>query len=259
MVQVLNTTGLNYQLEKTITEAEERIILISPYLKLSNRIKELIEDKNRLKVDIRIVYGKSELNSKEYEWLTNLPFVRLSFCKNLHAKLYANENQCIVCSLNLYDFSQINNHEIGVLIIKEQEKDAYTSSLNEAQRLIRISTDNIQPLTTDKETTGSKESEKTNKESSDFTSAFHEEPLRNQNRLITDLNTNSKLTSTNLAKNHKTDLLSLYKKLIEAGYLMDVEGKYILTDAGIAAGAEAKPNRYKKGENYFLWPDNLAL
>ncbi|EAP3926428.1 TPA: DNA repair protein, partial [Escherichia coli] len=52
---------------------------------------------------------------------------------------------------------------------------------------------------------------------------------------------------------------SLYKKLIEAGYLMDVEGKYILTDAGIAAGAEAKPNRYKKGENYFLWPDNLAL
>ncbi|ECN0732309.1 phospholipase D family protein, partial [Escherichia coli] len=175
MVQVLNTTGLNYQLEKTITEAEERIILISPYLKLSNRIKELIEDKNRLKVDIRIVYGKSELNSKEYEWLTNLPFVRLSFCKNLHAKLYANENQCIVCSLNLYDFSQINNHEIGVLIIKEQEKDAYTSSLNEAQRLIRISTDNIQPLTTDKETTGSKESEKTNKESSDFTSAFHEE------------------------------------------------------------------------------------
>lgn len=65
-----------------------------------------------------------------------------------------------MCSLNLYDFSQINNHEIGVLIIKEQEKDAYTSSLNEAQRLIRISTDNIQPLTTDKETTGSKESEK---------------------------------------------------------------------------------------------------
>ena len=63
MVQVLNTTGLNYQLEKTITEAEERIILISPYLKLSNRIKELIEDKNRLKVDIRIVYGKSELNA----------------------------------------------------------------------------------------------------------------------------------------------------------------------------------------------------
>ena len=41
----------------------------------------------------------------------------------------------VLCfSLNLYDFSQINNHEIGVLIIKEQEKDAYTSSLNEAQR-----------------------------------------------------------------------------------------------------------------------------
>ncbi len=31
MVQVLNTTGLNYQLEKTITEAEERIILIKAH------------------------------------------------------------------------------------------------------------------------------------------------------------------------------------------------------------------------------------
>ena len=48
MVQILNTTGLNYHVEQTIANAEERIILISPYLKLSARIKELIEDKNRM-------------------------------------------------------------------------------------------------------------------------------------------------------------------------------------------------------------------
>ncbi|EOM1406845.1 phospholipase D family protein [Klebsiella pneumoniae] len=115
MVQILNTTGLNYHVEQTIANAEERIILISPYLKLSARIKELIEDKNRMKVDIRIIYGKSELNPKDHEWLVSLPYVRLSFCQNLHAKFYANENQSLICSLNLYDFSQINNHELSEL------------------------------------------------------------------------------------------------------------------------------------------------
>jgi phosphatidylserine/phosphatidylglycerophosphate/cardiolipin synthase-like enzyme len=57
---------LNYHVEQTIANAEERIILISPYLKLSARIKALIEDKNRMKVDIRIIYGKSELNPKDH-------------------------------------------------------------------------------------------------------------------------------------------------------------------------------------------------
>ncbi len=143
MVQILNTTGLNYHVEQTIANAEERIILISPYLKLSARIKELIEDKNRMKVDIRIIYGKSELNPKDHEWLVSLPYVRLSFCQNLHAKFYANENQSLICSLNLYDFSQINNHELGVLIVKDDDRDAFNASITEAQRLIRISTENI--------------------------------------------------------------------------------------------------------------------
>ena len=132
MVQILNTTGLNYHVEQTIANAEERIILISPYLKLSARIKELIEDKNRMKVDIRIIYGKSELNPKDHEWLVSLPYVRLSFCQNLHAKFYANESQSLICSLNLYDFSQINNHELGVLIVKDEDREAFNASITEA-------------------------------------------------------------------------------------------------------------------------------
>ncbi|EJX9820591.1 phospholipase D family protein, partial [Salmonella bongori] len=106
MIEILNTTGINYNLEQIIVKAETRLIIISPYLKLSARIKELIEDKDRLKVDIRIIYGKSELNPKDHNWLVSLPYVRLSFCQNLHAKLYANEKTCLICSLNLYDFSQ---------------------------------------------------------------------------------------------------------------------------------------------------------
>jgi hypothetical protein len=44
-----------------IKSAADRLILISPFLKLNDRMKELLADKNRLKIDVRIVYGKSEL------------------------------------------------------------------------------------------------------------------------------------------------------------------------------------------------------
>lgn len=61
MAKFLNTSGTTYYLEELIKNAQERLYLISPYLKLNDRVKELLEDKDRMKIDVRIVYGKSEL------------------------------------------------------------------------------------------------------------------------------------------------------------------------------------------------------
>ena len=65
MPKFLNTSATSYYLEELIKQAKERLWLISPYLKFSDRIKELLEDKNRMKIDIRIVYGKSDLQPAE--------------------------------------------------------------------------------------------------------------------------------------------------------------------------------------------------
>lgn len=90
MAKFLNTSATNYFLEELIKNASDRLILISPFLKLNDRIKELLQDKNRLKIDVRIVYGKNELQPEEINWLRELTYVRTSFCKNLHAKCYLN-------------------------------------------------------------------------------------------------------------------------------------------------------------------------
>lgn len=139
MAKFLNTSATNYFLEEMIKEASDRLILISPFLKLNDRMKELLADKNRLKIDVRIVYGKSELQPQEIEWLRGLTYIRTSFCKNLHAKCYMNENMCIVTSLNLYEFSQVNNNEMGVLIQRSDDGQLYKDAYEEAQRIIRIS------------------------------------------------------------------------------------------------------------------------
>src|SRR5450830_555733 len=139
MAKFLNTSGTNYFLEELIKDASDRLILISPFLKLNDRMKELLADKNRLKIDVRIVYGKSELQPQEIEWLRGLTYIRTSFCKNLHAKCYMNEELCIITSLNLYEFSQVNNNEMGILIQRSEDSQLYKDAYEEAQRIIRIS------------------------------------------------------------------------------------------------------------------------
>lgn len=55
MAKFLNISGTTYYLEELIKNAQERLYLISPYLKLNDRVKELLEDKDRMKIDVRIV------------------------------------------------------------------------------------------------------------------------------------------------------------------------------------------------------------
>ena len=139
MAKFLNASATNYFLEELIKDAKDRLVLVSPFLKLNDRMKELLSDKNRLKIDVRIVYGKSELQPQEIDWLRGLTYIRTSFCKNLHAKCYLNEELCIITSLNLYEFSQVNNNEMGILIRRSEDAALYKDAYEEAQRIIRIS------------------------------------------------------------------------------------------------------------------------
>lgn len=237
MAKFLNTSGTNFFLEELIKNAKERLILISPYLRLNDRIKELLEDKDRLKIDIRIVYGKSDLHPDEIKWMQKLDFVRLSFCKNLHAKCYLNESECIISSLNLYEFSQVNNNEMGILIRKYEDNDVFKDAYEEAQRIIRIS-DEVR-ITLDEVKAESTPQdvpfETINEETAQFT----------------------KLTSSKLAAKHKLKTNELLEKLINKGFLtLNENGKHYLTDLGKTVGGEFRSSQYG---GYFLWNENTEL
>ena len=233
MAKFLNTSGTTYHLEELIKNASDRLILISPFLKLNDRIKELLEDKNRLKIDIRIVYGKNELQPEEINWLKNLTFIRTSFCKNLHAKCYLNENECIITSLNLYEFSQVNNNEMGVLIYRDQDNQLYTDTYDEAQRIIRISDEVRMSL------------EKVETNSQLETSNSDDEPKYD------------KITTSKLATQLGMTTQELNNKLIEQGYLTDKgNGVYFLTQLGQDKGGEFKKGKYGI---FFIWPSDFSF
>lgn len=214
MAKFLNTSATNFFLEELIKNAKERLILISPYLRLNDRIKELLEDKDRLKIDIRIVYGKSDLHPEEIKWLQKLDYVRLSFCKNLHAKCYLNESECIISSLNLYEFSQINNNEMGILVRKYEDDEVFKDAYEEAQRIIRISDEVRISLDEVKADAVVAEAER-GEESSTLT----------------------KLTTSKLAAKHKLKTADILEKLTTKGFLtLNENGKHFLTEQGKSSG-----------------------
>ena len=92
-----------------------------------------------MKIDIRVIYGKNELKPEENNWLKSKNSIRTSFCKNLHAKCYMNEKEALITSMNLYEFSQANNNEMGIYVLKENEDKLFNDIYSEASRLIRIS------------------------------------------------------------------------------------------------------------------------
>lgn len=241
MAKFLNTSATNYFLEELIKDAKDRLILISPYLKLNDRVKELLADKNRLKIDVRMVYGKSELQPAEITWLREQSYIRTSFCKNLHAKCYLNEELCIVTSLNLYEFSQVNNNEMGILIRREEDSELYRDAYEEAQRIIRISD----------EVRITMERVPNSEESTDAT----------ESTTVTDTEgeagDGSKLTSSKLARKLGFKTQDFLDKLVVAGLVELRDGKHYLTEAGKQAGGEFRMSqRYGP---YFLWPESFTV
>ncbi len=139
MAKFLNTSGVTFYLEELIKRTKDKLILISPYLQFNDRIKEHIQNLNMQKKDIRIVYRENKLHPDENNWLANQIGVRTSISKNLHAKCYINDNEAIITSMNLYEFSQLNNNEMGIHITKEGDPELYKDAYEEVQRLLTIS------------------------------------------------------------------------------------------------------------------------
>lgn len=139
MAELLTTSGVTFNLERIIKEASEKLVLVSPYLKINERLRQMLEDQDRFKIDIRVVYGKNELQPAENNWLRSMASIRTSYCKNLHAKCFLNESEALITSMNLYEFSQVNNEEMGILVKRSDDPDLYAKIYEEASRLIRTS------------------------------------------------------------------------------------------------------------------------
>lgn len=121
MSTFLKGNALNASVEAIIQSAKEKLILVSPFIKLHHRYVDGLKLlKKRPECQIQICFGKSEgkyhksFDAEALRFLMEMPNIKIVYDERLHAKFYANESRSLLTSMNLYDYSQDNNIEVGV-------------------------------------------------------------------------------------------------------------------------------------------------
>jgi phosphatidylserine/phosphatidylglycerophosphate/cardiolipin synthase-like enzyme len=132
MVRFLDSHHIVSELSEIMKSSEKFLIIISPYLKISNSFKNILKSLNFQKIDCRIIYdSRSPLKKDEIDFLQSIKRIKLLKCENLHAKCFINEKMGIITSMNLYEYSQSNNWEMGISFTRKDDADLYLNVLND--------------------------------------------------------------------------------------------------------------------------------
>jgi hypothetical protein len=139
MAEFLTTHATASQIENIILDAKEKLVLVSPYLQVSKTFMDRLIDADESGTKILVIYGKDELKTGERDQLNRLKNLSLLYCENLHAKCYFNENTMVITSMNMYEFSEKTNREMGVLIDRVSDVNLYEKAVREIQSIERAS------------------------------------------------------------------------------------------------------------------------
>jgi phosphatidylserine/phosphatidylglycerophosphate/cardiolipin synthase-like enzyme len=135
-IELLNTTELNLEIEKMFREERHFILILSPYLDLTDKIRTILSSS---RAEVIILYRETKKESKKIEeFKAAMPKVKFYCMQNFHAKAYITSGTLIITSLNLYEFSQINNFELGIILKDISYKKMIGKLLEELQILFKM-------------------------------------------------------------------------------------------------------------------------
>lgn len=134
MVKFIYEEELNQAIKNIFKDANEYVLIVSPYIKLHtiyiDNLKTKIDNPN---IQIYVLFGKNEgeitksILIKDLFFFSTFKNVEIRYEPRLHAKFYANEKLSVICSMNLYDYSQNYNIETGMLF--ESSKNSFIGNL----------------------------------------------------------------------------------------------------------------------------------
>jgi hypothetical protein len=113
-VKLINPSAISARILTLLDESDERVVIVSPYMKISkwykfvNKINELKTRRILMEIYVR----DDPDNTATYRDLDQLA-LQYKKIPQLHSKLYLNERYGIITSMNLLLSSEINSLEIG--------------------------------------------------------------------------------------------------------------------------------------------------
>lgn len=139
MSEFLTTHQTAANIESIIRDAKQKLVLVSPYLQLSRTFFERLKDADERGVKTVLIYREDRLKPDDRNKLEKLKNLSLFSCEYLHAKCYFNEDNMVITSMNMYEFSEKNNKEMGILIKRQDDANIFKDAMREVQSFYRSS------------------------------------------------------------------------------------------------------------------------
>src|SRR5436190_24278294 len=125
MAELLKTKRIASELEEFISTANKYICIFSYSLKIDSIYIQRLKAASRRGVIITLVFGVEPSNRDALTELSTVENCKIYYKEYLHAKFYYNEEMLIIASMNLSEFSEKNNYELGVLFKKENHEKVF--------------------------------------------------------------------------------------------------------------------------------------
>lgn len=141
MAKFLDGSGVQSAITDIIKNAERRLLIVSPYLKISTQTKHYLKSIDKKSVPTVIIFrtgesGKKNINEDDLGFFKELSHLKYGQCENLHSKCYLNEKEGLITSMNLHEYSQTHNWEMGILFTKQNDPEIYKDVIKELGHLV---------------------------------------------------------------------------------------------------------------------------
>lgn len=137
MAKFLDGSGVQSALTDIIKNADQKLFIISPYLKIPIQTKSYLKSVDKKSVPINVIYRADfKVYDDEIRFFNELSHLRLGSCENLHSKCYLNEKEGLITSMNLHEHSQTHNWEMGIRFSRDTDAEIYTEVIKELKHLL---------------------------------------------------------------------------------------------------------------------------
>ena len=133
-MELINPNEIGTRISTLIVEAQSKVIIVSPYLGVSEwkKIKVSLERAKKRGVEITVYYRV--INQKDADFFEQLD-IPIVLVKGLHTKLYLSESEAIVSSMNLYEPSDLHSIDIA---IHYRDQENYDQLYQYFQKFVQV-------------------------------------------------------------------------------------------------------------------------
>ena len=136
MAEFLTSNTISYYIENIFKEAAGEILILFPYLQLSAGFYDLLKESSNRGISIVLVYSNEDLLTEEKLLLGELANLEIYHSENLNAKCCCSEENVIISSMDLHNYTDNNSLEMGVLFNKTEDSALYRRTCNEIKSII---------------------------------------------------------------------------------------------------------------------------